>query len=184
MALLSELGSSWTNLASIVVAGVAVYLTVIALTRLAGPRSLAKMSSFDFAATVAIGSTVASTFLGSTPLVSGVLALTLLYGLQYGIATLRRRNVFAGMLDNRPLLLMDGATVIEGNLRHARVSREELWGKLRQAGVQRLDQVRAVVLETTGDMSVLTDDGPIDDVLLAGVRQSSSLSRQERPQQV
>jgi hypothetical protein len=41
--------------------------------------------------------------------------------------------------------------------------------------VQRLEQVRAVVLEPTGDMSVLTGDGGIDAELLSGVRGGEGL---------
>ena len=170
MDLLTRLGAPWAVLGTIVVSAVGVYVAVIVLTRIAGLRSLAKMSSFDFAATVAVGSTVASTALGSTPLANGVVALAMLYGLQYLIATLRRRNVFRGAVDNEPMLLMVEGEIVEGNLRHARVSREELWAQLRLSGVQRREQVRAVILETTGDMSVLTGEGSIDEELLRGVR--------------
>lgn len=123
MDFLSRLGASWQTVGVIVVSTVLVYLAVIALTRLAGPRSLAKMSSFDFPATVAIGSTVASTALAATPLVNGVAALAMLYGLQYLVATLRRRNSLHGAADNQPMLLLVDGRVLEGNLRHARVSR-------------------------------------------------------------
>ena len=179
MGLLERLGASWETIGTIVVSAVLVYAAVIVLTRLAGLRSLAKMSSFDFAATVAVGSTVASTALGSTPLVNGVVALSMLYGLQYLIATLRRKNAFRGAIDNEPMLLMAGSEVIEGNLRHARVSREELWSQLRLAGVFHCEQVRAVILETTGDMSILTGDRPFDPLLLQGVRGAERL--QVRP---
>ena len=170
MAVLERLGAPWTVLGAIVISAVLVYIAVIVLTRLSGVRSLAKMSSFDFAATVAVGSTVASTALGSTPLINGVVALCMLYGLQYVIATLRRRDVFHGALDNSPLLLMAGPEVLEGNLRHARLSRSELFSQLRLAGVHRRDQVRAVVMETTGDVSVITTGAPLDPELLEGVR--------------
>lgn len=175
MDLLTRLGSSWATIGTIVVSGVAVYIAVIVLTRLAGLRSLAKMSSFDFAATVAVGSTVSSAALGSTPLANGLVALAVLYGMQYGIATLRRRGALGGAVDNTPLLLMAGAEVLQDNLRHVRVSRAELWSQLRRNGVQRREQVHAVVMETTGDMSVLTGDGPFDEELLAGVRDADRL---------
>lgn len=170
MALLERLGSSWTVLGAVLVSTVAVYVAVIVLTRLAGVRSLAKMSSFDFAATVAVGSTVASTSLGSTPLANGLLVLALLYGLQYLVATLRRRDLLRGLADNSPILLVADGRVLEGNLRHARVSRGELLSKLRMSGVHQLEQVRAVVMETTGDMSVLRAGEPFDDGLLDGIR--------------
>jgi uncharacterized membrane protein YcaP (DUF421 family) len=174
--LLEHLGASWTQLAVVVLAGFAAYVAVIALTRLAGVRSLAKMSSFDFAATVAVGSTVASVLVGSAPLAAGLLGLAVLYGLQYLVATLRRRNLLGGVVDNEPILLMAGPEVLEGNLRHARVSREELWSQLRLAGVHRRDQVRAVVMETTGDMSVLRVGEPFDEELMAGIRGREHLS--------
>ena len=175
MPVLEMLGASWTQLVAIVLSAIGVYVAVIVLTRLAGVRALAKMSSFDFAATVAVGSTVAATALGSSPLVNGVAALGMLYGLQYLVATLRRRNLLAGFVDNPPILLMAGCEVLEGNLRHARVSREELWSQLRLAGVHTLDQVHAVIMETTGDMSVLRQGDPFDSELLQGVRGAEAL---------
>jgi uncharacterized membrane protein YcaP (DUF421 family) len=170
MRVLEQLGASWTDLAVIPVSAIAVYLAVIALTRLAGVRSLAKMSSFDFAATVAVGSTVASVALGSAPLLSGLLVLALLFGLQYLVASLRRRSLLRGIVDNEPILVMAGPEVLEGNLRHARISRSELWSQLRLAGIHHREQVRAVVLETTGDLSVLRNGEPFDRELLQGIR--------------
>lgn len=175
MDFLQRLGASWETIGAIVISSVLVYLVVIVLTRLAGPRSLAKMSSFDFAATVAIGSTVASTALASTPLVNGVAALAMLFGLQYLVGTLRRQRAVRGAVDNTPLLLMVDGQLLEDHLRHARVSREELWSQLRLQGVQRRDQVRAVILETTGDMSILQGAGPIDPVLVESVRGAERL---------
>ena len=167
--------ASWTALAVVVLSGVVTYAVVILLTRLTGVRSLAKMSSFDFAATVAVGSTVAATLVGSAPLTAGVLGVAVLFGLQYLVASLRRRGLFLGLVDNAPILLMAGSEVLEGNLRHARVSREELWAQLRLAGVHRRDQVQAVVMETTGDISVLRTGDPVDPELLQGVRGAEAL---------
>ena len=175
MGLLERLGASWVELAAIVLSAIGVYVAVIVLTRLSGVRGLAKMSSFDFAATVAVGSTVASAALGSSPLVNGVVALAMLYGLQYLVATLRWRELLGGATDNAPILLMAGREVLEGNLRHARVSRSELWAQLRLAGVHSRDQVRAVVMETTGDVSVLRNGEPFDAELLEGVRGAEAL---------
>jgi len=77
MELLARLGASWQTIGVLVVSAAAVYAAVILLTRLSGARSLAKMSSFDFGATVAIGSTVSSVALGTAPLLSGVVVVLL-----------------------------------------------------------------------------------------------------------
>ena len=176
MGVLERLGTSGPAFGAVVVSTICIYAVVVLLTRLAGPRSLGKMSSFDFAATVAVGSTLASTALGSVALPNGAAALVLLFGLQAVVAVLRRRGALGGLVDNSPLLLMAGAEILDDHLRQARISREELFGQLRSAGVHRLEQVSAVVLETTGDLSVLTGDSAVDQVLLAGVRGSERLS--------
>lgn len=168
--LLTELGASWTRIAEVLVAGVVVYAVVIALTRLTGVRSLAKMSAFDFAATVAVGSTVSSVLTGSVPLAAGLIGLALLFGMQYGLGLMRRRDLLLGVIDNQPMLLMAGREVLEANMRHVRLSRSELWSQLRQQGVHSLDQVHAVVFETSGKISVLRAGERVDTELLQGVR--------------
>jgi uncharacterized membrane protein YcaP (DUF421 family) len=91
---------------------------------------------------------------------------------------LRRRQTISRVLDNSPLLLMTGREVLVDNLRQAHVSEAELWSQLRQAGVVHRDQVLAVILETTGALSVLQGDSgtAIDDVLLSGVRDANRLA--------
>lgn len=168
MTVIERLGTSGRPFAVVVLATVLVFVWVIVLTRASGPRSLAKMSSYDFAATVAVGSTMASVATGSVSLVLGATALVLLFGLQALVAAGRRRGVLGGLVDNRPLLLLQDGVVRESALRQARVAREELLAQLRLAGVSDPSRVSAVVLETTGDMSVLTE--PVAPVLLEGVR--------------
>ena len=55
--------TSWAALGAIAISAVAVYAAILVYTRIAGLRSFAKMSSFDFAMTVAVGSMVASSIL-------------------------------------------------------------------------------------------------------------------------
>lgn len=161
--------------ANIVVSAVLIYLGVIVFTRLAGLRSFSKMSSFDFAMTVAIGSLIASTVITRGPmLLPGLLALAMIYMLQISVGKLRHRFRWAERLvDNEPRLLMDGRRILEDNLRAAGVTHDDLRAKLREANVLSLDQVRAVVMETTGDISVLHSSDPgerLDDDLLERVR--------------
>ncbi len=174
--LFDTLDLTGTRLGQVVLGTLGIYVLVVVLTRLAGPRSLAKMSSYDFAATVAVGSTLSSSATGSVPLAAGAAALVVLFGLQALVGALRRRGVLAGAVDSSPLLLMAGPEVLEQALAQARISRTELFAQLRAAGVRRLEQVHAVVLETTGDLSVLTvGDGGTDQELLQGVRGADRL---------
>jgi uncharacterized membrane protein YcaP (DUF421 family) len=167
---LTELGASGTQLSTGAVAALGIYIAVILATRISGLRSFSKMSAFDFAMTVAIGSLIATAAAGQAPLATVVVAVAVLFGGQFTVALLRTHRSLGGALDNSPLLLMDGEEVLHANLAASRVTLDDLHGKLREANVLRYDQVRAVVLETTGDVSVLHGDGPFDPVLLRGVR--------------
>ena len=171
--------------AAIAFTALGIYLAVILLTRLQGLRAFSKMSSFDFAITVAIGSVIASTVvLESVSLMKGAVALAALYTVQFTAATLRQRfGWFGHVQDNEALLLMAGSRILEENLRKAQMTRRDLRSKLREANVIHKDQVRAVVMETTGDVSVLhtaaSDGSGLDPALLGGVRDADHLREQE-----
>ena len=51
---------NWQEIGSILINAVLIYGSIILLTRLAGVRVYSKMTTFDFAITIAIGSVVAS----------------------------------------------------------------------------------------------------------------------------
>lgn len=133
-----------------------IYLSVIVLTRICGKRSFSKMSSFDFAMTVAVGSIIATTVLSSSvSLLEGIIGLASIYLLQIVAAYSRRNKVIRNAMDNTPLLLMDGQNILFDNLRKARVAEGDLRAKLREANIVKLSQVKAVIFETTGNISVL-----------------------------
>ncbi len=165
------LWTSWTQAGLVVLSALIMVPVLIAIIRTMGLRSLSKMSSFDFAVTVAIGSVMASSVATTTPVANGALAVGALLVVQAAIATLRRRSrSFENLVDNTPSLLMRDGEFIEDALSHCRVTKSDVVAKLREANVLRLTEVRAVILETTGDISVLHGEAPLDDILLDGVR--------------
>jgi uncharacterized membrane protein YcaP (DUF421 family) len=172
--ILAELGASGQQLVVAALAAIGIYLAVIVATRLSGLRSFTKMSAFDFAMTVAIGSLIATAASGQAPLASVVVGVSTLYVTQFAVALARRHSLLHGAVDNSPLLLMDADRILDDNLAAARLTLDDLHGKLREANVLHYGQVRAVVLETTGDVSVLHGDDDLDPALLRGVRRSPS----------
>ena len=155
----------------ILVDAVALVAIIVAVVRLIGLRSFSKMSAFDFAITVAMGSILASVVLDpKTSFLAGGLGVASLLGVQWAAAQARLSNhTFESVVDNCPLLLMHEGRMLEENLRSARVTHGDLRAKLREANVLALSEVRAVVFETTGDISVLHGEGPFDETLLEGV---------------
>ena len=145
---------------------------VVVCVRLIGLRAFSKMTSFDFVTTIAIGSLLAGCVqaTGWAALLQALTAISALLGIQYLVSRARsRRNGFAGVIDNRPDLLMRDGVFRDAALRRTRTTRSDVMAKLREANVLHLGDVRAVVLEATGDISVLHGE-TLDDLLLAGVR--------------
>ncbi|QYJ06929.1 DUF421 domain-containing protein [Qipengyuania flava] len=144
---------------------------VTAVIRVIGLRSLSKMTNFDFVVTVASGSLLAGAVQASEwpAFAQALLALAALFGLQYLVANLRQSSdSFEDAIQNGPIFLMYEGKFCDGALETSRVAKDDVIAKLREANVLRMDQVRAVVLETTGDISVLHGDC-LEDALVDGI---------------
>ncbi|MEM5584989.1 YetF domain-containing protein [Roseibium sp. AS2] len=146
---------------------------VMLVVRVIGLRAFSKMTSFDFVVTVATGSLLAGASQASTwsAFVQSCLAIATLLGVQFVMARCRRASGrFQGLTQNTPVLLMENGAFLPAALQKTRVTRDDVYAKLRESNVLALSDVRAVVLETTGDISVLHGDALQED-LLNGVRQ-------------
>lgn len=151
---------SWDGVLRVLLAGAAAYVSLVVLVRLSGKRTLSQLNAFDFVVSVAQGSVLA-TILTSSDLsfVEGVTALVLLAGLQFLVAAVssrwpRTRHVVTA---DPVLLLVDGRIRQDALLRN-RLTESELRQAVRMQGTGDLSRVKAVVLETNGKLSIITDD--------------------------
>lgn len=148
---------------------------VIVATRFVGLRTFSKMTAFDFVTTVAIGSLLAGAASSSEwpAFLQNVGAIFSILIIQIVLALLRRHSDTAeNAVANDPVLLMRDSIWHLDALRSTRVSKGDVWAKLREANVSDLSQIRAVVLESTGDISVL-HASTLDETLLCNVRSIS-----------
>lgn len=168
--------ADWRSSVNVVITTLLMFTLVTVCIRVAGLRSLSKMSSTDFIFTVATGSLLASIISAPKPsFVIGAVAIVSVFALRSAIAWLRRHtNAASEILDNHPVFLMKGQNIITENLDAHSVSIGELHGKLREANVWSYSQVVNVVLETTGDISVIhrtKEEAEVDDVIFKDVDQ-------------
>jgi len=152
-----------------------IFSIIILITRISGLRTFAKMSSFDFASTIAIGSILASVVMNTgQSIVKGAIALATIIAFQTLFSYAKRKSSkLTEMLTNTPMLIMDGDQILYDNLAKTNVSEEDLIAKLREANVRHFGEVLAVVLESTGDVTVIhaNDGTELDrDRLLKGVQ--------------
>lgn len=149
-------------------------LWVTVTVRVIGLRAFSKMASFDFVATVATGSLLASAATATKwpDFIQATLAITAVLGAQGLITHLRRRTSWVSrLLENEPIVLAGpGGEFDRKAMDDTRVTEADLLAKLRQANLRSPDDIRAIVLETTGDISILTSSG-LDPKLLETVRE-------------
>lgn len=149
---------------------------VVVLVRFVGLRSFSKMTPFDFVMTVATGSLLAGAGQSEewTGFLQAIVGLAALFLVQYVAARMRKSSdVMEYALQNEPIFLMKNGEMIDEALAETRVAASDVYAKLREANALDLSRVHAVVLETTGDVSVLHGEHEPDDRLLAGVRTTS-----------
>ncbi len=155
---------------AVVLSTIGMYLAMLLLVRLLGPRMLSGMSGFDLVALIAFGAVIGRSALGEFPAFSaGLIALATLVVLQGLVGTLRQTRLGMAVVDSPPVLLMAGGRLLEANMARAHVLPGELQSRLRLAGVRNFGEVAAVVLEPTGAISVLRRGEVIDPQLLSGV---------------
>lgn len=149
----------WQGPLRVLVVGTLAYAALVAILRVSGKRTLSKLNAFDFVVTVALGSTLATVLLSKdVALLEGVLALALLVALQWIIAFLSVRSErFQNLVKSEPALLLRDGRFLDGAMRRERITREEVIAAIRSQGAGDPVQVAAVVLETDGSLSVLTD---------------------------
>ena len=164
--------SSLSSIMRVFVVGALAYAALVLLLRVSGKRTLAKLNAFDLVVTVAFGSTLATVLLSRTvPLLDGIAAFVILILLQLGVAWLGvRARWFRDLVTSEPTLLVRDGVLLEDAMQRERIDHGEVLAAIRQGGVVAMRDVRAVVLERDGSLSVVqrTDD-PVDKTSLADV---------------
>ncbi|AKH39501.1 membrane protein [Nitrosomonas communis] len=148
---------SWDSILRTLVITILAYVVLIFLLRISGKRTLSKMNAFDFIVTIALGSTLATVLLNkSVSLADGVLALSLLIGLQFLITffSVRSKRV-SKLVKSIPTLLVYKGDLLQDAMRKERVNADEIYAILREKGISSIQDVDAVILETDGSLNVI-----------------------------
>ncbi|MBV7409515.1 DUF421 domain-containing protein [Maritimibacter sp. DP1N21-5] len=149
------------RLLHVVASCVVFYIFIIGLTRLSGKRTTGNMNNFDWIITVGIGSIMASgILLRNVSMLDAMVAVSALAGLQWLTTwgTLRSHR-FARWVKPRPRMLLRNGHLLGDALRYERITDDEVKSALRKAGLAHCDDAAWVVIETSGELSVIRATG-------------------------
>lgn len=163
---------NWQALFRTGVIGVMAYASLIFFLRISGRRTLSKMNAFDLVVTVSLGSTLATILLNKdVTLAQGALAFALLIGMQFAVTwSSVRASWVRKIVTGEPALLMYQGELLSSALRITRVTEDEIMAAVRSEGVETLDEIEAVVLETDGSFSVVKTKGGTGKSSLDGLK--------------
>lgn len=157
----------WPMIGAVVLVTTAMYASTLLAVRLAGRRTLARLSAFDVVTTIAVGTLLGSTAISRDPSYArGLTALLTLLGLQIAVAAARRWIPgVRRLLDFAPLVVVrHGEVRLPTGLLGPQLTPDELRSALRRHGVFDPAGARVVVLEPNGQISVDRGDGSSDPV--------------------
>ncbi len=154
---------SGMSLLRILIVGTLAYGSLVVMLRISGKRTLSKMNAFDLVVTVALGSTLSTVILSKdVALLEGLLALGLLIFLQFVLSWVSvRSSTFSSLVKAEPKLLVYQGHYLWQEMRKERITQEEILTALRKKGLDAIEHVDAVVLETAGSLSIIPKLPPI-----------------------
>ena len=132
------------------------YLTALVALRVAERRTLAQWTIIDFAAAVAVGAIIGRTAVaGSQSYATGAVALVAIVVAHRAASLLRFNPVLGKLSDHRVRVLVAAGRVRDAELRRCGLTHNDLYAALRQRSVFDLADVRLVLYESKGDISVV-----------------------------
>ncbi|MHC1757653.1 MAG: DUF421 domain-containing protein [Methanosarcina sp.] len=150
--------NSWNDLGRVLILGVLGYISLVLLLRISGNRTLSKLNAFDFIVTIALGSTFGALILNkNVALADGITAFTVLIGMQYAVTWLTvRSDVIKGIIRGEASLVYYNGEYLKDSMKRSRVVESEIEQSVRNQGYANLEHVGAVILETDGSFSIIS----------------------------
>ncbi len=138
--------------------GAVVYIVLLVLFRIAGRRSLAEITTFDFVLLLIIAEATQQAMIDTdNSMTNAFLVIVTLLGLDIGLSLLGQRFSFVErMVNNIPLVLVEEGQPLRDRMAKARVDEADILQSARQSqGLERMDQIKYAVLERSGGISII-----------------------------
>ncbi len=135
-----------------------VYFVLLVVLRISGRRSLSEHSTFDFVLLLLISETAQQWLVGEDfSLTNALILVATLAGLNISLSLLKQKfRMVAKIVDGVPLLLVENGNPLKEPMKRARVETSDILAAARELqGLERMDQIKFAVMETTGIITVV-----------------------------
>ena len=138
-----------------------IYAFLMLLFRLAGHRTLADISTFDFVLLLIISEMVQQAVVADDPsLTNAILLCSTLVGLDIALSLWKHHAPgVEELLEGAPVLLVNHGEPLTDAMHAMRVDVNDVLAAARLSqGLERLDQIRFAVLEKSGGISIIPEE--------------------------
>jgi uncharacterized membrane protein YcaP (DUF421 family) len=138
--------------------GVAVYIFLLLIFRIAGKRALSQTTTFDLVLLLIISETTQQAMVDDDHSVTNAMLLIMtLVGMTILLSVLKQRFPKLDMaLEGTPLILIDQGKLLRDRMEKCRVDESEILGAARMTqGLVAMDQIEYAILERNGDISII-----------------------------
>lgn len=141
-----------------IIRSVVVYILAIFLTRFMGRKLISQMTFFDFVIGVSMGSIIANAIVGQQfTSMSAMTALILVSILVIATGYIHIKSFkVRKIVNSEPITLVQDGVIVEKNMKNIRLTINELLMKLREKNAFNIADVEFAMMETDGQLSVLT----------------------------
>ncbi len=142
----------------IILRSIIIYCFIVIGIRLLGKREISQLSIVDLVFVLLISNAVQNAMVGpNTSLMSGLVAAGSLFVVNQALGYLMLRSKKAqSFLEGNPIMLVYHGRIIAKHLKKAGITDLELEEAIREHGVEKVMDVDLAVLETDGNISVLS----------------------------
>ena len=150
-----------TSLVEIFVRGTVMYAGILLLLRFVGRRDAGGLALSDVLVVVLLSDAAQNGMAGEyRSIADGLFLVGVIIGWNNVIDRLAfHSSAVRRLVHPPPLALVREGRIIRANMRREYITEDELWSRLRAAGVSELAQVRSAQLEGTGEISVVRKEG-------------------------
>ena len=146
----------WDKVLDVAICSVVAFIALFLFIRISGKRTLSKLNAFDFIVAVSLGSTLSSMMLAKVTIAEGSVALIIIIALQFLLAWLAvRSEKLEKVINSKPTLLYYEGVFLTDKMNEEYITKDEILAEIRRFRIDRLEMVKAVVLELNGEMSVI-----------------------------
>ena len=144
----------------IITVGFLAYVGLVFFLLTSGKRSLTQLNAFDLVVTVALGSILSTILLNkNVSLLEGLLAFILMILLQFLLTFISVRwKKFNKIIKSEPSLLYLNGSFLRETMKKERMSEGDILQSVRNDGIGDLKEVKAIVLENDGSLSVISGE--------------------------